>query len=169
MRATLSVAFFIFSKFGVSFLGQKRAVGKWEGCTVISKNGLFFRRMFSFGHSRCLPIEEGNMSALSAKYFFARRLFFQVSCCLPHEGILTVSFPKRGDDYKRHLENFSVSGLTLPPSNVRICERFILQVNIFRKFRRPGFTNRPLKVGISEGTFKKFPSQGWLYPLLTSE
>ena len=76
MRATLSVAFFIFSKFGVSFLGQKRAVGKWEGCTVISKNGLFFRRMFSFGHSRCLPIEEGNMSALSAKYFFCKEVVF---------------------------------------------------------------------------------------------
>ena len=169
MRATLSVAFFIFSKFSVSFLGQKRAVGKWGVYIVISKNWLFFRWMFSFEHSRCLPIEEGNMSALSAKHFFARGLFFQVSCCLPHEGILTVSFPKRGDDYKRHLENFSVSGLTLPPSNVRICERFLLQVNIFRKFRRPGFTNRSLKVGISEGTFKKFPSQGWLYPLLTSE
>ena len=96
--------------------------------------------------------------------FFARRLFFQVSCCLPHEGILTVSFPKRGDDYKRHLENFSVSGLTLPPSNVRICERFLLQVNIFRKFHRPGFTNRPLKVGISEGTFKKVFDPGLTLP-----
>ena len=41
MRATLSVAFFIFSKFSVSFLGQKRAVGKWGGYIVISKIDCF--------------------------------------------------------------------------------------------------------------------------------
>ena len=67
MRATLSVAFFIFSKFSVSFLGQKRAVGKWEVYIVISKNWLFFRWMFSFGHSRCLPIERGEHARTSWK------------------------------------------------------------------------------------------------------
>ena len=92
MRATLSVAFFIFSKFSVSFLGQKRAVGKWGGYIVISKNWLFFRRMFSFGHSRCLPIEEGNMSALSAKYFFARGCFFRCLAAYHMKGFWQSPF-----------------------------------------------------------------------------
>ena len=142
--------FFIFSKVGVSFLGQKRAVDKWGVYTVISKNWLFFSWMFSFGHSRCLPIEEGTMSTLAAKQTFSRGCFFGHLAAyhlrkkiffllgLPftppylriYEGFFQMpkrNFLSEGDGHKRHLENISVGGLTLTPSNVRICERTFLR------------------------------------------
>ena len=85
--------------------------------------------------------------------------------------------PDKGDGHKRHLETFSVGGLTLTPSNVRICERTFPRQNLIPKlplrwwpkaspkvvsevFSETGFTKRGLKFGISEGTFKKFSEPG---------
>ena len=123
-----------FSSWGVSFLGQKRAVGKWGVYTVISKNWLFFRWMFSFGHSRCLPIEEGTMSTLAAKQTFSRGCFF---------GHLAA--------YHLRKKIFFLLGLPFTHPYLRIYE------DVFRAAFRP-------KVMVTSATSKIFFAAGWLWP-----
>ena len=150
--------------------------------------------MFSFGLSRCLPIEEGTMSTLAAKqnlsrgcffrhlaaYHLRKKIFFllglpftppylriyvgifraafrpevmatkttsKIFFCRSYDlGVLNVriyeggylrtvrsDFWLKGDEHKRHLGKFTVCGVTLTPSNVRICERIFLRHSLIRK------------------------------------
>ena len=158
---------FYFLKFGVSFLGQKRAVGKWEGCTVISKNGLFFRRMFSFGHSRCLPIEKENIFLVGVAFYPS--LFTDIWRCFSR------CFSAGGDGHKHHPENISCGGYDFGVLNVRIYERVLRTKKWFLAkgdghnrhleiFSVGGLTLTPSNVRICERTFLRH-SLIWKLPL----
>ena len=126
--------------------------------------------MFSFEPFWCLPIEEENIFLIGVAFYPS--LF---------TDIWRDFSPDKGDGHKCHLETFSVGGLTLTPSNVRICERTFPRQNLIPKlplswwpkaspkvvsevFSETGFTKRGLKVGISEGTFKKVSEPGLTLP-----
>ena len=94
------------------------------------------------------------------KIFFLLGLPFALPYLRIYEGIFASRFSAGGDGHKHHLKTFSDSGLTLTPSNVRICRRVLLQTIKNRKFHLPGFTNWGLKFGISEGI--KIFSDPWL-------
>ena len=160
-----------FLSLGVSFLGQKRAVGKCGDyfCQRI------FPKVFSFEHFRCLPIEEENIflwglpfappylriyegifhwtkvMAISVTLEF----FLSVGWLWPPQmsgyvkglffGTTKYGKTRLGDSRKHHLNRF---------------QKFFLKLGL-----QKGGWNSELVKGLS----KKFLSQGWLYPLLTSE
>ena len=134
---------------------------------------------------RCLVLTLFDAYQLRRKIFFLLGLPFTPPYLRIYEGIFLRTtarcFSLEGGDHKHHLENFSVGGLTLTPSNVRICERTFPRQNLIPKlplswwpkaspkvvsevFSETGFTKRGLKVGISEGTFKKVSEPGLTLP-----
>ena len=60
-----------------------------------------------------------------------------------------------GDGHKRHLKKLLSGGFTLGGLNVRIYRRTFPSAIKYSEISWVGFTNRPLKVGISEGTFQR--------------
>ena len=81
---------------------------------------------------RCLVLNLFDAYQLKKKIFFLLGLPFTPPYLRIYEGFLRMpkrNFLSEGDGHKRHLENISVGGLTLTPSNVRICERTFLRHN----------------------------------------
>ena len=79
---------------------------------------------------RCLVLSLFDAYQLKKKIFFLLGLPFTPPYLRIDEGFLRMpkrNFLSEGDGHKRHLENISVGGLTLTPSNVRICERSFLR------------------------------------------
>ena len=91
---------------------------------------------------------------LLAGGFTKRGVNFRIS-----EGVLLWTAESRfstgGDSHKHHLKNISVGGFTLGGLNVRIYRRTFPSAIKYSEISWVGFTNRPSKVGISEGTFQR--------------
>ena len=100
-----------FSSWGVSFLGQKRAVGKRGGISA----KLYFKR--------CLVLWVFDAYQMRKKIFFLSGLPFTPPYLRIYEGIFASRFSAGGDGHKHHLKNISVGGLTLGGAKVRICEK----------------------------------------------
>ena len=143
---------------------------------------LFLPKKFS---KRCLVLSIFDAYQLRKKIFFLLGLPFTPPYLRICEGIFLWTaerhFPSEGDGRKRHLKNISVGGLTLGGPKVRICERTFPRQNLIPKlplrwwskaspkgvsevFSELGFTKGGLKVGISEGTFKKVSEPGLTLP-----
>ena len=118
---------------------------------------------------------------------WGRKYFSYRGCLLPlliygyMKGFLQVAFRQEVMVTSTTSKNIFCGGLTLTPSNVRICERTFPRQNLIPKlplrwwskaspkvvsevFSETGFTKRGLKVGISEGTFKKVSELGLTLP-----
>ena len=83
----------------------------------------------------------------------------QTGPLIPLTPEMEVSLP---GDYSKTIKEALDYGLDAVESNEEIAQQLL---NAFvdtldREFHLPGFTNWGLKFGISEGTFKKFLSQG---------
>ena len=86
---------------------------------------------------RCLVLSLFDAYQLKKKILFLLGLPFTPPYLRIYEGFfLQVAeryFPSEGDGHKHHLKTFSVGGLTLTPSNVRICERTFPRQNLIPK------------------------------------
>ena len=74
-------------------------------------------------YKRCLVLKLFDAYQLRKKIFFLLGLSFTPPYLRIYEGIFASHFSAGGDGHEHHLKNIFCGGLTLTPSNVRICER----------------------------------------------